>query len=157
MSNIAVFPGSFDPITKGHENIVHRASPLFDKIIVAIGRNPDKKTFFSIEERLVLIRRTFLETPNVVVASYDGLTIDFCKKYKAKFLLRGLRSIADFKYERNMASINKELWSELETIFFSTERAYSHISSTAVRDLLNNGGDVTNFLPKALKGCIKMH
>ncbi|MDR0438237.1 MAG: pantetheine-phosphate adenylyltransferase [Bacteroidales bacterium] len=154
MPNIAIFPGSFDPITKGHESIVHRALPLFDKIIVAVGYNADKKGLFSVEERVNFIKKTFSDMPDIVVDTYDGLTVDFCKKHNAKFLLRGLRSVADFENERNLASINKELSSDLETVFMCTDIAYSHISSTVVRDVLRHNGDVTKFLPKALKGCI---
>ncbi|MDR1951068.1 MAG: pantetheine-phosphate adenylyltransferase [Bacteroidales bacterium] len=147
MSKIAVFAGSFDPITKGHENIVRRALPLFDKIIVAVGRNADKKSLFSVEQRVDFIKKTFADTPNVSVEAYDGLTVDFCKKHQANFLLRGLRSVADFEFERNIASINKKLLPNLETVFMCTDLAYSHISSTIVRDILRQGGDVTDFLP----------
>jgi pantetheine-phosphate adenylyltransferase len=150
MSNIAIFPGSFDPITKGHENIVHRALPLFDKIIVAVGHNADKKSFFSIEQRVDFIKKTFADTPKVAVETYDGLTVDFAKKHNANFLLRGLRSATDFEFERNLASISKDLSSNLETIFISTEPAYSHISSTIVRDILRHGGDATPFLPNCI-------
>jgi pantetheine-phosphate adenylyltransferase len=155
MSNIAVFPGSFDPITKGHENVVRRALPLFDKIFVAVEHNEDKKYQFSTEDRVLLIRRTFADTPNILVDTYEGLIANCCKKHRAKFLLHGLRSIADFKYERNMASINKELLPGLETIFICTDLVYSQFSSTTVRNVLLQGGDITNFLPAVLKGCIK--
>jgi pantetheine-phosphate adenylyltransferase len=156
MPNIAVFPGTFDPITKGHENIVRRALPLFDKIIVAVGCNADKKTLFSVEQRMDFIRKTFADTPNITVETYDGLTVDFCKKHEANFLLRGLRSVADFEFERDLALINKDLMQGLETIFIYTESAYSHISSTFVRDILRHGGDATFFLPKVLKGCVQL-
>ncbi|MCL2682801.1 MAG: pantetheine-phosphate adenylyltransferase [Bacteroidales bacterium] len=156
MPNIAVFPGSFDPITKGHESIVHRALPLFDKIIVAVGYNANKKSVFSVEQRVYFIKKTFADTPNVIVASYEGLTVDFCEKHKAKFLLRGLRGIADFKNERMLASINKELCPDLETIFMCPGTAYNHISSTIVREVLRNDGDISNFLPKALQGYVKL-
>ncbi len=151
MLNIAVFPGSFDPITKGHENIVRRALPLFDKIIVAVGHNVDKKSLFTVEQRMDFIRKTFAATPNISVETYDGLTVDFCKKHHVNFLLRGLRNIVDFEFERNIAMINKELLPNLETVFMFTEPAYSHISSTVVRDVMQHGGDVAKFLPDALK------
>jgi pantetheine-phosphate adenylyltransferase len=151
MSNIAIFPGSFDPITKGHENIVRRALPLFDKIVIAVGHNADKKSFFSIEKRVDFIKKTFADTPNIIVEPYDGLTVDFAKKHNANFLLRGLRNSTDFEFERNIASVNKELLPGLETVFINTELAYSHISSTVVRDVLRHGGDATSFLPNALK------
>jgi len=150
MPNIAIFPGSFDPITKGHENLVHRALPLFDKIIIAVGHNADKKSLFSIEQRLNFIKETFADIPNVSVETYDGLTVDFCKKHNAKFLLRGLRNATDFEFERNIASINKDLLPDLETVFMCTEPAYSHISSTVVRDVLRHGGDVSIFLPNKI-------
>jgi pantetheine-phosphate adenylyltransferase len=156
MPNIAIFPGTFDPITKGHENIVRRALPLFDKIVVAVGHNADKKTLFSVEQRMDFIRKTFADTPNITVETYEGLTVDFCKQHKVKFLLRGLRSAADFEFERNIASINKDLLPDLETIFICTEPAYSHISSTFVRDILRHGGDVAIFLPKVLKGYVQL-
>jgi pantetheine-phosphate adenylyltransferase len=151
MLNIAIFPGSFDPITKGHENIVRRALPLFDKIIVAVGHNADKKSLFSIEQRVDFIKKTFANTPKVSVEIITGLTVDFCKEHNAKFMLRGLRNAADFEFEHNLAAINKELSSNLETIFICTELAYSHISSSVVRDILHYGGDATPFLPNVLK------
>jgi len=155
MSNIAIFPGSFDPITKGHENIVRRALPLFDKIIVAIGHNAGKKNIFSIEQRIDFIKKTFADTPKITVETYEGLTVDFCKKHNANFLLRGLRNATDFEFERNIASINKDLSPNLETIFICTEQEYSHISSSVVREILRHGGDVTKFLPNTLKNEIK--
>lgn len=155
MPNIAIFPGSFDPITKGHENIVRRALPLFDKIIVAVGHNADKKSLFSIEQRLGFIQKTFAGSPKIAVETYEGLTVEFCKKHNANFMLRGLRNSADFEFERNIASINKDLSANLETIFMCTELAYSHISSTVVRDVLRHGGDVTPFLPNALKDALR--
>ena len=150
MSRIAIFPGSFDPITKGHERIVRRALPLFDKIIVAVGHNAEKKSLFSVEQRTDLIRKTFADTPNVVVETYEGLTVDFCKKHDVRFLLRGLRNVADFEFERDIAAINKDLFPELETVFLCTESAYSHISSTIVRDLFLHKKDVSALLPDAL-------
>ncbi len=152
MKTIAVFPGSFDPITKGHENIVRRALPLFDEIIVAVGHNADKKSLFSIEQRMNFIRKTFADAPQIRVENYMGLTVDFCKEHNAHFVLRGLRNIADFEYERNVAMINKDLLPNLETVFMFTEPIYSHISSTVVRDVLLHGGDVSDFLPDALRG-----
>ena len=152
MPNIAVFAGSFDPITKGHEDIVRRALPLFDRIIVAVGHNADKKSMFSIEQRVEFIQKTFAGIPNVTVETYNGLTVEFCRKHHASFLLRGLRSVADFEYERNIAAINTELLPILETVFMFTAPEYSHISSTIVRDVMHHGGDITRFLPEALKG-----
>jgi pantetheine-phosphate adenylyltransferase len=150
MLNIAIFPGSFDPITKGHENIVHRALPLFDKIIVAVGYNANKKSFFSIEQRADFIKKTFADTPKVVVETYDELTVDFAKKHNANFLLRGLRNATDFEFERDIALLNKDLSSSLETIFLCTDLAYSHISSSVVRDILRHNGDAAPFLPNTI-------
>ena len=155
MSNIAIFPGSFDPITKGHENIVNRALPLFDKVIVAVGYNTDKKNFFSLEQRVEFIKKTFKHLPNVSVETYEGLTADFAKKHQANFLLRGLRNVSDFEFERNIAAANKELLPNLETVFMCTALEYSHISSTVVRDVLRYGGDVKVFLPNALQSDIQ--
>ncbi|MCL2417227.1 MAG: pantetheine-phosphate adenylyltransferase [Bacteroidales bacterium] len=151
MKNIAIFPGSFDPITKGHENIVRRALPLFDKIIVAIGHNADKRNLFSIEQRMDFIKKTFADTPKIIVETYEGLTVDFCKKHNANFLLRGLRNATDFEFERDIASFNKDLSPNLETLFMLTELAYSHISSSVVREVLRHNGDIAKFLPNALK------
>lgn len=151
MPNIAVFPGSFDPITKGHENIVRRALPLFDKVIVAIGQNSNKKSLFTIEQRMCFIKKTFTDTPKIAIETYEGLTVDFCKKHNVNFLLRGLRNAVDFEFERDIASFNKNLSPNLETIFLNTEPEYSHISSSVVREILRYGGDVTKFLPDALK------
>lgn len=150
MSNIAIFAGSFDPITKGHENIVRRALPLFDKIIVAVGQNADKKNLFSVEERVDFIKKTFADTPKIAVETYEGLTVDFCKKHNANFLLRGLRNASDFEFERDIASFNKKLSPNLETIFMLTEPEYSHISSSVVREVLRYGGDVSAFLPNII-------
>ena len=155
MSNIAIFPGSFDPMTKGHENIVYRALPLFDKIIVAVGCNADKKSFFSIEQRVELLKKTFKHLPKVSVETYEGLTVDFAKKHQANFLLRGLRNVSDFEFERNIAAANKTLLPNLETVFICTALEYSHISSTVVREVLRHGGDATAFLPNVLSNDIQ--
>ena len=151
MSNIAIFPGSFDPLTKGHENIVRRALPLFDKIIVAVGQNAGKKNLFSLEQRVDFITKTFADTPKISVETYDGLTVDFCKKHNANFLLRGLRNATDFEFERDIAFFNKDLSPNLETVFILTDPEFSHVSSSVVREVLRHGGDVTKFLPNTLK------
>ncbi len=151
MKNIAVFPGSFDPITKGHESIVRRASGLFDKIIVAIGVNASKKGMFSLEQKQKWIIDTFKDLPNVEVKSYTGLTVDFCIKEKAGYILRGLRSNADFEYEFTIAQMNKLLQNHVETYFLLTEPQYSAISSTIVRDIHRNGGDVSRFVPSGVQ------
>ena len=150
MERIAVFPGSFDPITKGHESIVKRAIPLFDKIIIAIGINAGKNSMFDLEQRKLWIKSTFKNNPTIEVITYTGLTVDFCKAQNANFILRGLRSYSDFEYESGIAQMNKSLISNVETVFLLTEPECSHISSTIVRDIIRNKGKVEQFLPNAV-------
>ena len=147
MKKIAVFPGSFSPFTIGHQSIIDRALPLFDKILIAIGINSEKKQYFSIEERIEWIKAVYKDNPKIAIKFYEGLTVDFCKKENAKFILRGLRDSHDFKYEKNIAQTNKKLNDKIETIFIITPPEISHISSTIVRDIIKNGGDVSQFLP----------
>lgn len=151
MKRIAIFPGSFDPITKGHESVVLRALPLFDEIIVAIGENTSKKEFFPLEQRLEWIRKTFENNPKVKVESFSSLLVDYCKEKGAKYVVRGLRNSIDFQYERNIALINQELYSDLETIFMLTKPEDTAISSSFVREILSFGGDVTKFIPSSIK------
>lgn len=146
----AVFPGSFDPITLGHEDIIKRGSTLFDKIIVAIGVNGEKKYMFPLEERKRFIEEAFKDAPNVEVVTYEGLTIDFCKKTGAKFILRGLRNPADFEFEKAIAHTNRKL-SKIETVFLLTAANTSYISSSIVRDVLRNGGDYTKLVPDSVR------
>ncbi len=143
---IAIFPGSFDPFTIGHANIVQRALPLFDKIIIAIGENITKQPFFSLEERIDHIRKAFANEAKVDVQVYKGLTADFAREQGAEYILRGVRCVADFEYERNMAEANKAL-TGIETILLYTSPQYAYISSTLVRDLHKHGKDITPFLP----------
>ena len=150
MTKIAVFPGSFSPFTIGHQAIVERGLLIFDKIIIAIGENNEKKHFFSINDRIQWIQNIYLKHPNIKVKSYKGLTVDFCKKEDANFILRGLRNSNDFKFERYIAQTNNQLNNEIETIFFMTPPELSHISSTIIRDIIKNGGDVSQFLPKEI-------
>jgi pantetheine-phosphate adenylyltransferase len=147
---IAVFPGSFDPITLGHEDIIKRGSTLFDKIIVAIGVNGEKKYMFPLEERKRFIEEAFKDVPNIEVVTYEGLTIDFCKKAGAKFILRGLRNPADFEFEKAIAHTNRKL-SKIETVFLLTAANTSYISSSIVRDVLRNGGDYTKLVPDSVR------
>jgi len=147
---IAVFPGSFDPFTKGHEDIVRRALPLFDKIIVAIGTNSSKKYFFDVSKRLDFIKATFANTPKVEVESYQELTSDFCQKKSARFLLRGLRNGTDFDYEATIAMLNKDIGDGLETILLIADAKYNYFSSTVVREIMKGGKDVSLFLPEAI-------
>jgi pantetheine-phosphate adenylyltransferase len=151
MSKVAVFPGSFDPITRGHVSVLNRALPLFDKIIVAIGVNSGKQSMFSKEQRLEWIQEIFKGNSKIEVITYEGLTVDLCKKYQSKFILRGLRSSVDFEYERSIAHMNKTMVSEIETIFILTEQEYSAINSSIVREIIKNGGDVKQFLPESIK------
>ncbi|MFA6200610.1 MAG: pantetheine-phosphate adenylyltransferase [Bacteroidales bacterium] len=151
MKSIAIFPGSFDPITKGHESVVLRALPLFDEIIVAIGENTSKKEFFSLEQRLDWISKTFENNPKVKVESFSSLLVDFCKEKGAKYVVRGLRNSIDFQYERNIALINQELYPEIETIFILTKPEDTAISSSFVREILSFGGDVTKFIPSSIE------
>ena len=147
MERIAVFPGSFDPITKGHESVVRRAIPLFDKIIIAIGTNSSKQYMFDLEQRKSWIESTFKDTPSVEITTFTGLTVEFCKNQNANFILRGLRSYSDFDYEFAIAQVNKSLEKNIETIFLLTAPEFSAISSTIVRDVIRNNGKVAQFLP----------
>ena len=150
MEKIAVFPGSFDPITLGHFDLIKRSIPLFDKIIVAIGVNADKKYMFSLEDRKRFIEESFADEPSISVVVYKGLTIDLCKKMKAKFILRGLRNPADFEFEKAIAHTNRKL-SKIETVFLLTASNTSYISSSIVRDVLRNGGEYELLVPPAVR------
>lgn len=150
MSKIAVFPGSFDPITKGHESIVKRASPLFDEIIIAIGKNTNKKEFFSLEKRINWIDEVFEDFPHIRVDQYSGLTVDYCKKVGATYILRGLRTSADFEFERSIGQTNKKIYPKIETIFLLTTPEHTAINSTVVREILSYGGDVSQFIPDSI-------
>jgi pantetheine-phosphate adenylyltransferase len=147
---IAVFPGSFDPITLGHYDIIKRGVGLFDKIIVAIGVNAEKKYMFPLEERKRFVEESFKDEPKVEVITYEGLTIDLCKKIGAQFILRGLRNPADFEFEKAIAHTNREL-SQIETVFLLTAAKTSYISSSIVRDVLRHGGDYTILVPDAVR------
>ena len=151
---IAVFPGSFDPITLGHFDLIKRSIPLFDKIIVAIGVNAEKKYMFSLEERKRFIEESFADETSITVVTYEGLTIDLCKKMKAKFILRGLRNPADFEFEKAIAHTNRKL-SKIETVFLLTAANTSYISSSIVRDVLRNGGEYELLVPPAVRKNIK--
>jgi len=150
MSKTAIFPGSFSPFTLGHKSVVDRSLTLFDKIIIAIGINAEKNEYFSIEEREGWIKEIYKNNTKIEVQFYEGLTVDFCEKVDAKYILRGLRDSHDFNYEKNIAQTNKNLNSEVETIFIITPPEISHISSTIIRDIIKNGGDVSQFLPKEI-------
>lgn len=151
----AVFPGSFDPITKGHVSVVLRALDLFDEIIIAIGHNSTKQSMFSIEQRSAWINEVFKSNPKVKVDVYDGLTIDYCKQQGARYLLRGLRTSADFEFERSIGQINKMLDDSIETVFLLTDRDHTPITSSIVRDVIKNKGDISAFVPEAVYKTIR--
>ncbi|MBK9150156.1 MAG: pantetheine-phosphate adenylyltransferase [Saprospiraceae bacterium] len=145
--NIAVFPGSFDPITTGHVDIVRRALPLFDKIIVAVGVNNQKQALFSLEKRLDWLRDVFREMPKVEISYFEGLTVKFCEQQNARFLIRGLRNASDFDYEKTISQLNTIIGNNVETIFLISQPEYSHISSTIVREIIKGKGNVAPFVP----------
>jgi pantetheine-phosphate adenylyltransferase len=147
---IAIFPGSFDPFTIGHESVITRALPLFDEIIVAIGSNTNKKAYFSMEQRMQMIREVFSGNDRVRVESFQGLTVDYCKQKGARYLLRGLRTSSDFEYERAIAQTNKAMYPELESVFLLTIPEHTPINSSIVRDIIRLGGDASQFIPKAI-------
>ncbi|MDX9910045.1 MAG: pantetheine-phosphate adenylyltransferase [Bacteroidales bacterium] len=151
MDKIAIFPGSFDPFHVGHESIVRRAIPLFDKIVVMIGYNTNKKSFFPIEKRIKWIKQVFKNVDKVEVRLHEGLTVDFCKEVNAGYILRGLRTSSDFEYERALAQINKKMLPEIETVFFLTLPEHTPVNATIVRDIILHGGDASMFLPKGLQ------
>lgn len=150
MQKIAIFPGSFDPFTIGHESIVTRALPMFDKIVIMIGYNANKKSFFSIEKRMKWINQVFKDHEKIEVRLHEGLTVDFCKEVGAKYILRGLRTSADFEYERAIAQINKKMHPEIETVFLLTLPEHTPVNATIIRDIVFHGGDASMFLPKGL-------
>lgn len=151
MERIAIFPGSFDPITLGHQSIVMRALPLFDKVIIAIGDNTEKRCKYTLEQRMEWIEKTFEGIPNIEVDIYNELTVDYCKRKNAKYIIRGLRNAIDFQYEQNIAQINSELDSEIETVFLLTELRYTNMNSSVVREILKFGGDVKKYLPENIR------
>ncbi len=148
MSKQAIFPGSFDPFTKGHQAIVKRALPLFTKVIIAIGKNSTKEPLFTTEQRLKIIKRIFAKEKKVEVVTYSGLTVDLCRKKNCKFIIRGLRNGNDFTYEQSIAVMNRKLYDNIDTIFFASAEGDEHISSTLLREIYKNGGDINSFLPE---------
>ena len=150
-----MFPGTFDPVTLGHVDIIDRAIPLFEKIIVGIGKNTTKAPMFTPEQRLGWIREIYKNESRVEGAIYEGLTVDFCKKVNAKFILRGIRYVSDFEYEKTIADANRTLDGSIETIFLTGEPKYTSVASTIVRDIIRNGGDASHFLPEIVFASIK--
>lgn len=151
MSKIAVFPGSFDPITTGHVDLVKRALPLFDKIIVAIGINSTKKYLFSLDQRIEWLEKVFNDEPKVEVGHFENLTAHYCRKIGAQYLLRGLRNASDFDYEKTISQLNNIVGEGLETLFLISRPAFSHISSTIVREIIIGGSDARQFIPPEIK------
>lgn len=147
MNKIALFPGSFDPITKGHHEIILKGLSLFDKIIIGVGQNSGKKNLFTIDERLNTLKHLFKDEPKIEVITYEGLTVHFCQKIGANFILRGLRSGQDFEYEQSIAFANKEMVDDIDTVFLLSSPSYTNISSTIVRDIIVNNGDYSKFIP----------
>lgn len=145
---IALFPGSFDPVTKAHVDILKRSLPLFDKVVIGIGLNSTKAAYLSIEKRKEMLRAVFANEPKVEVQTYEGLTVEFCKKINSNYMIRGIRTVSDFEYEKAIAQMNHALVPEIESIFIVSKPGYSSISSTIVRDIMRNNGDVRQFIPK---------
>lgn len=156
MKKIAIFPGSFDPITQGHVDLVRRAAPLFDKIIVAIGVNSQKKYLFSLEQRLNWLEQVFADDDNVEVGQFEGLTVNYCKEQGARYLLRGLRNASDFDYEKTISQLNYIVGDEIETIFLISRPEYSHISSTIVREIVKGKGNISSFIPAEILDEVKL-
>jgi len=150
MKRIAVYPGTFDPVTKGHEALVLKALSLFDEIIIAIGHNSKKQTYFTIEQRIKWLEQVFKAYPQVKIETYNTLTVNYCKEKNAKFILRGLRSSTDFEFERNIAQANQALSPDIETIFIISSAGLSAVNSSIVRDIHKHGGDITQFIPSGI-------
>ncbi len=150
MKNVAIFPGSFDPVTKGHEEIIRRAASLFEKLYVAIGVNKKKKYCFDLSQRKRFLERTFSDVANIEVVTYEGLTVSLCNSLGAGVLVRGLRSAIDFEYEYKIGAFNEIMSSGLETIYLAASPGYTHLSSTIVREIYLSGGDITPFVPEAV-------
>ncbi len=150
MQRICLFPGTFDPVTLGHVDIINRAIPLFDKIYVGIGINSSKSPMFSAEQRMEWFKEIYKQEPKVESVIYDGLTVKYCKIIQANFILRGIRYVSDFEYEKTIADANRTLDKNIETIFLTGEPKYTSVASTIVRDIIRNGGDASPFLPDAV-------
>lgn len=157
MKRICLFPGTFDPVTLGHIDIINRALPLFDKLYIGIGRNINKTPMFSEERRLDWLKLIYQNEPKVESIIYDGLTVECCRQVGAQFILRGIRYVNDFEYEKAIADMNRSLADHIETVFLTCLPQYTSVASTLVRDVLRNGGDVTQFLPEVVNNDLKMH
>jgi len=144
---IALFPGTFDPVTFGHLDIIERALPLFDKLFIGIGTNASKQAMFSAEQRIIWLRDIFKKEKKIEAVKYDGLTVECCKKVEANYILRGIRYVNDFEYEKAIADMNRSLDGHIETVFLTCLPKYTSVASTLVRDVIRNGGDVSQFVP----------
>ncbi len=151
MQRICLFPGTFDPITLGHVDVIERAVKLFDKLVIGVGINSSKQPMFSVEQRVSWFREIYKNDQRIEVTGYEGLTVDYCQKIGAKFILRGIRYVSDFEYEKAIADMNRMLVADIETIFLTCSPVYSTISSTLVRDVIRNGGDARMFMPKEVR------
>lgn len=151
MQRICLFPGSFDPVTKGHIDIIQRSVALFDKLVIGVGINSNKQPMFTTEQRVSWIKESFKDDPRVEVTAYEGLTVNFCRQIGARFILRGVRYVSDFEYEKAIADMNRMLEPGLETIFLTSSPEFSTVSSTLVRDVIRNNGNATMFLPETVK------
>ncbi len=152
---IAIYPGSFDPITKGHLDVLKTGSEIFDKVIIAVSKNSSKKGFLTVEERVELIRASITDLPNVEVDSFDGLTVEYAKQKGATTLLRGLRAVSDFEYEMQLSQTNSALAKEITTIFLITKPKYNFISSSTIKDVATMGGDISKFVPEPVNEYLK--
>jgi pantetheine-phosphate adenylyltransferase len=151
----AIYPGSFDPITNGHIDIIRRAKRLFDKLCIAIIQNPSKQSFFSLEERIDLIKEVFADDEGIIVKGFNGLLIDFAQRENIFNIVRGLRAVSDFDYEFQMALTNRKLEKNMNTVFFMTDASYSYLSSSLVKELAIHGGDIDSFVPKGVNIALK--
>ncbi|MDP4285155.1 MAG: pantetheine-phosphate adenylyltransferase [Bacteroidota bacterium] len=156
MERIGLFPGTFDPVTLGHTDIIDRALPLFDKLYIGLGRNSNKAPMFSEDQRIEWIRLIYKNNPKIEVLAYDGLTVDCCKRVGANFILRGIRYVNDFEYEKAIADMNRSLEDNVETIFLTCLPKFTFIASTLIRDVIRNRGDVSQFLPDEVKNSIRL-
>lgn len=154
MERIGLFPGTFDPVTLGHTDIIDRALPLFDKLYIGLGRNSNKTPMFSEEQRVEWLNAIYKDNPKIGVLAYDGLTVDCCKSVGAGFILRGIRYVNDFEYEKAIADMNRSLANNVESIFLTCLPKYTSIASTLIRDVIRNGGNVSEFLPDAVKNSV---
>ena len=152
---IAIYPGSFDPITKGHLDVLHTGTEIFDKVIIAVAKNSEKKGFLTVDERVELIKKSVENLENVEVDSFEGLTIEYAKQKGAQILLRGLRAVSDFEYEMQLSQANSALSSDIKTVFLITKPKYNFISSSTIKEIFLNGGDISKFVPEAVNSYLK--